>query len=120
LKEIINSDYAEDEFEISFNQIENDDLDSSESEQDHTSQAEVNVPTKECDLILELINNLNDSDHKKHYLEQFKKAVDKPSTSSSHIFSHPQVTNTYNITDIPNRFPSKISKDITIQDLQYE
>ncbi|KAG5577338.1 hypothetical protein H5410_057472 [Solanum commersonii] len=40
LEDSENSDYAENEFENSFNQIENDDLDSSESEQDHTSQVE--------------------------------------------------------------------------------
>lgn len=38
----------------------------------------------------------------------------------SHILSHPQVTNTYNITDILNRFSSKKSKVVAIQNLQSE
>jgi hypothetical protein len=46
--------------------------------------------------------------------------LDKPSTSTSIFNSHPQVANTYNITDILNRFPSQKYKTITIQDLQSE
>ncbi|KAH0720189.1 hypothetical protein KY284_005219 [Solanum tuberosum] len=45
-----NSDYGEDEFENGFNQIENDEFESSESEQDHTSQAEINLQPTIQDL----------------------------------------------------------------------
>jgi hypothetical protein len=49
-----------------------------------------------------------------------KTTLNKASTSTSIFSSHPQVANTYNITDILNRFPSQKSKAVTIQDLQSE
>jgi hypothetical protein len=63
------SDITDNEVEQSeqqFNQLEDDDLDSfSTSDSDRESQPEINVLTKERDLLLKLISNLSDTDQKK-------------------------------------------------------
>lgn len=76
-------------------QFKDDNIDScySQSEQEEqNSQPEINVLSKEQDLLLKVISNLQDSDQKRYYLEQFKETLDKPSTTSSNIFiKHSQV-----------------------------
>jgi hypothetical protein len=56
------SDITDNESEQHFNQLEDDDLDSSSTfqsdQEDSTSQLEINVLTKEQDLLLEIISNL--------------------------------------------------------------
>lgn len=116
---IVTVEDAVDEHKNTFNQIENGDLESSESKKEN-GEPEINVLSKEQNFLLEIIIGLQVPDKKRNYLDQFKRVLDKPSRSSFHILSHPPVTHTYNIIDILNIFPSKKSKPITIPDLRLE
>jgi len=64
------SDVVDDELEKQFNQLEDDDTKSSQS-QSSQEEPPINVLSKEQDLLLKIISNLQDSEQKKYYLEQY-------------------------------------------------
>jgi hypothetical protein len=92
------------------NQIKNDDLFEDES----GSSSQINVLTKDQDLLFEAINAITDPQVKKAYLERLKSSlVAKPT-------NNPLVANKFNLTDTFKRLEKATSKPVTIQDLQHE
>jgi hypothetical protein len=73
-----------------------------------TSRKEINTLTREERIILELIDQIEDSEIKIKYLSQIGQK-DKIITNSIN----------YNFTDVSNRF-KKEKRPITVQDLQFE
>ena len=73
---------------------------------------EVNVLTKEQDLLFEVICHLPNDEQKKSYLQKLRKSLDKPSSSSKHL-----PPNRYGFNEVLERFSLEVSKPVTIQDL---
>lgn len=92
------------------NQIQNDDL----PEEDSESSSQINVLTKEQDLLFEAINAITDPQEKKFYLEKLKSTLEAKPTKS------PLVTNKFNLKDTFKRLEKATIKPVTIQDLQQE
>ena len=92
------------------NQIQNDDL----SEEDSCSSSQINVLTKEQDLLFEAINAITDPVDKKFYLEKLKSTLETKPTRN------PLVSNKFNLKDTFKRLEKTAIKPVTIQDLQHE
>ena len=93
---------------------------------DSSESPQLNVITKEQNLLLEIIENHPDSNLTNTYLKRFRQSVnttDIPESNRVHnnlLIRHPNISQTYNLKDILNRFPDQHTKKVTIQDLQNE
>ena len=108
---------ASTEVELENNKMVQQDDYYSESSKSKCSDKEINLLTKEQDLLFEVICHLADDEQKKSYLQNIRESLDKPSSSSSSKHLPP---NKYSFKEVLERFSLEVSKPITIQDLQTE
>ena len=85
-------------------------------EEGHT----INVFTKYQNLLLDIIEEIPEKEKKQLCLNKFKESLNQTSTSLNPLAKDPRLLKTYNLTNILDRFPSKPTKPLTLQNLQTE
>ena len=80
----------------------------------------VNVLTKDQNLLLDIIEDISKTEKRQLYLNKFKESLNQISTSLNPLTKGSKFLKTYNLIDILDKFPSKPTKPLTLQNLQTE
>ncbi|MED6129110.1 hypothetical protein PIB30_104678, partial [Stylosanthes scabra] len=93
------------------NNIQDDDIGSSSD----SNEKEINVLTKDQDLLFEAIEAIGDPEQKKDFLFKLKKSLQKEKKPKNLVIS-----NKYDVKPIFKKLENQVIRPVTIQDLQTE
>ncbi|MED6214792.1 hypothetical protein PIB30_106772, partial [Stylosanthes scabra] len=93
------------------NNIQDDDIGSSSD----SNEKEINVLTKDQDLLFEAIEAIGDPEQKKDFLFKLKRSLQKEKKSKNLVIS-----NEYDVKPIFKKLEKQVIRPVTIQDLQTE
>ena len=105
------------------NQLKNDDISSSfqtTSDEDEKEGPTVSVLIRDQNLLLDIVENIFETEKRQLYLNKFKECLNQISASSNPLTKDLRFLKTYNLTNTLDRFPSKPTKPLTLQNVQIE